>query len=215
MFDRKEYMKEYHKKNKEKHKIWIENNREKIRESDRLYYKNNTKKVNEKNKRWAIKNMEKVNIIKRRWDKNNPKKKSEINKLYSINNRIKINESNRNRRKTNLNVNINRRMTTAIGLSLKGNKRGRKWETLVGYTLNDLIKRLKKTIPEGYTWQDFLEGRLHIDHIVPKKVFNFSRPEHIDFKRCWALNNLQLLPARENILKGAKLSRPFQPALQI
>ena len=91
----------------------------------------------------------------------------------------------------------------------------RNWENLVDYTLDNLIKHLKKTMPEGYTWDDYLNGKLHIDHKIPISVFNFDKPEHIDFKRCWGLKNLRLLSAKENLIKGAKLSRPFQPALQI
>jgi len=200
---------------KDKHKIWIENNREKIRESDRKYYKENCEQVKEKNKRWALKNPEKVNEIKRRWEKNNPEKKSEMNKIYCIKNSEKINERNRNRRKTDLKYNFNRRMGAAIKISLKGNKDGCHWESLLGYSLKDLIKRLKKTMPRGYGWNDYLQGKLHIDHIIPKSVFNFTKSEHIDFKRCWALSNLRLLPAKENLIKGSKLTKPFQPALQI
>ena len=104
-------------------------------------------------------------------------------------------------------------MRRAITESLKGKKAGRRWEDLVGYTLNDLFKRLKSTMPEGYTWQDYLKGKLHIDHIIPKSVFNFTKPEHPDFLKCWALENLRLLPERENIIKSNHLTRPFQPAL--
>ena len=125
------------------------------------------------------------------------------------------NQYRKDRRKRDANFNLNHKMRVVIGRALKGNKSGRKWETLVGYSLNDLLKRLNETMPKGYTWQDFLEGKLHIDHKIPKSVFNFTKPEHIDFKRCWALNNLQLLPARENMVKHDKLSRPFQPAFQI
>ncbi|GAG98711.1 unnamed protein product, partial [marine sediment metagenome] len=89
------------------------------------------------------------------------------------------------------------------------------WEDLVDYKLNDLKKRLFQTMPNGYCWQDFLDGKLHIDHIVPIVVFNFTQSEHTDFKRCWALNNLQLLPARENMIKHDKLTKPFQPALSL
>ncbi|MBA7582514.1 hypothetical protein ES708_24444 [subsurface metagenome] len=98
---------------------------------------------------------------------------------------------------------------------LKVSKNGKGWETLVGYTTNDLKKRLRKTMPKGYTWQDFLSGKLHIDHIIPIAVFNFTKVEHIDFKRCWALSNLQLLPGKENMVKGDKMDKPFQPALRI
>ncbi|MBA7551803.1 hypothetical protein ES705_44352 [subsurface metagenome] len=70
-------------------------------------------------------------------------------------------------------------------------------------------------MPAGYTWQDFLSGELHIDHIIPISAFNFTKPEHTDFKRAWALENLRLLPAKENMIKHDRLDRPFQPALKI
>jgi len=106
-------------------------------------------------------------------------------------------------------------MGVSIKRSLRNNKNGYHWEIFVDYTLSDLIKRLNNTMPEGYTWQDFLSGELHIDHIIPKSAFNFTRPEHTDFKRCWALSNLRLLPAKENRIKYNKLDRPFQPALKL
>jgi len=118
--------------------------------------------------------------------------------------------------KTDPKFNLNSRISTLIWSSLRNNSEGKKnWENKVGYNMTDLIKRLMNTIPKGYIWQDYLEGKLHIDHIIPKKVFNFTKPEHPDFRRCWALKNLRLLPARENLIKGAKLARPFQPSLAL
>ena len=58
-------------------------------------------------------------------------------------------------------------------------------------------------------------GEWHIDHIIPKSVFNFTKPEHEDFKRCWALKNLQPLWAEENISKFNKLDKHFQPTLAL
>jgi hypothetical protein len=126
----------------------------------------------------------------------------------------KYDEWTKNRRRTNLKINLNHKISTAIRLSLRNNKNGRKWEILVGYSLNDLIEKLEKAMPKGYTWQDYLEGRLHIDHIIPKSVFNFNKSEHTDFRKCWALDNLRLLPAKENRVKHNKLKRSFQPAFK-
>jgi len=119
------------------------------------------------------------------------------------------------KRKTELKYNLKRKISAGIYKSLKGNKNGRHWESLTGYNLADLKRRLNKTMPVGYTWQDLFNGKLHIDHIIPIDAFNFTRPEHTDFKRCWALSNLRLLPAQENMIKHNKLDRPFQPALRI
>ena len=110
---------------------------------------------------------------------------------------------------------LNNRISCSIRDNLKREKKGRHWGGLVGYSISDLIKRLKSTMPEGYTWQDFIEGKLHIDHKIPISAFNYTKPEHIDFKRCWALSNLQLLPKGENLRKSNKLTKPFQPALKL
>lgn len=98
--------------------------------------------------------------------------------------------------------------------SLKGDgKGGRRWQDLVGYTVAELEERLRSTMPEGCTWQDFMDGKLHIDHIIPMSMYNYKTPEDEDFKRCWALDNLRLLPAIENMKKGNKLDGKFIPRL--
>lgn len=109
------------------------------------------------------------------------------------------------------------RMKSAVRSALKRyakrGKAGTSWTEIVGYDVETLAKWLKKTIPVGWTWDDYIAGRLQIDHIVPVSVFNFSDPSDHDFKRCWGLKNLRLLPAAENMNKRAKLSAPFQPSL--
>lgn len=106
------------------------------------------------------------------------------------------------------------KISVSIGAALKGNKAGRHWEDIVGYTLGQLYRRLRYTMPKGYEWQDYLDGKLHIDHKIPVSVFNFEKPEDIDFQKCFALKNLQLLPALENIIKSNKLDKHFQPSLR-
>ncbi len=105
------------------------------------------------------------------------------------------------------------RMSGGIRASLLYGKRGYAWESLVGYTAEDLKKRLEKTMPSGYIWNDL--PKLHIDHIIPLSAFNVEDEHSIDFHRCWSLSNLRLLPAIDNIKKSAKLDRPFQPSLAI
>ena len=117
------------------------------------------------------------------------------------------------KRETDSKFKLNGNISSGISGSLEGNKNGRHWEDLVGYTLNDLKNHLEKLFQSGMTWKNY--GEWHIDHKIPKAAFNFTRPEHVDFKKCWALKNLQPLWAKENMLKGAKLDKPFQPSLKI
>lgn len=201
----RKYYKQYYKDNKEKiderNEQYRKKNKEYFKQYSKQYKKNNKEKIQQRQKQYRKDNKEKINKYTNQCDKNN---KKEYFRIYR-----------KNKYKTTIKFNLNVKITTAIGCSLKGNKKGRKWETLVGYTCKDLIKRLNKTMPEGYTWQDYLEGKLHLDHKIPISKFNFTEPEHNDFQRCWALKNLQLLPKQENLEKHNKLIEPFQPTLAI
>jgi len=44
---------------------------------------------------------------------------------------------------------------------------------------------------------------MHIDHIKPVASFNYTTTECVDFKKCWALKNLQPLWATDNLSKGS------------
>ena len=97
-------------------------------------------------------------------------------------------------------------MSGAIWKALKGKKAGRKWEELVGYTVEDLIKHLESKFESWMNWNNYgiyEEGKFkwHIDHIKPKSLFNYNGPEDDEFKKCWELENLQPLEAIENIKK--------------
>jgi len=200
------------------------------KEHDRQYYINNKKKIDEYNKQYSLAHLTETKTYRKQHHQDNREKDNNLSKKYYQthkeemilahakwyqDHKIERNKYQRNKTKTDLKYNLNCRMSAMVKNSLRGNKKGRHWEDLIGYTLIDLINHLKKTIPEGYCWQDCLNGKLHIDHIIPISAFNFTTPEHIDFKRCWALENLRLLPAEENLRKNNKLFRPFQPALAI
>lgn len=94
-----------------------------------------------------------------------------------------------------------------------GAKAGRPWLALVGYTANELMAHLEKQFLPGMSWDNY--GEWHIDHIIPISAHNYETPEHIDFKKAWALENLQPLWASDNMQKKAKIGKPFQPSLAL
>jgi hypothetical protein len=103
---------------------------------------------------------------------------------------------------------VNDKMANRIWVALKrqrGKPKNGSWLQYVDYTLDDLVERLMSTMPAGYCWDDFMSGRLHIDHERPVASFEFTCETDPGFQECWALTNLQLLPAAENIAKGDKL----------
>ena len=72
----------------------------------------------------------------------------------------------------------------------------------MGYKLQDLKNHLESKFQDGMSWKNI--GVWHIDHIRPISSFNFESFEDIEFKKCWALNNLQPLWAFDNLSKGNK-----------
>lgn len=142
-----------------------------------------------------------VNSRKNYWK--NPEKTRKRSRDYSKKHREEISK----RRRENPKYVLNNRISMAIRHSLKEGKNGKHWEDLVGYTLEDLIKHLKTTLPVGYTWDDYINGAdLHIDHIIPIKAFKFQTFGDNAFKSCWNLCNLQLLTAQENLIKHDKIN---------
>lgn len=52
--------------------------------------------------------------------------------------------------------------------ALKGQKNGRKWEKMVGYSRHDLVRHLERQFVQGMSWDNM--GEWQIDHIVPKLI---------------------------------------------
>lgn len=209
------YYQKNRKKIKEKSKIYANNNKEKIKKRRREHYQKNRKIILKSVKEYAKNNKEKIKRYYKKYSQKpeNKKKHNEATCRYIRKNRKTINEKRRAKWKSDPKYRLRNLVSCRMRLSLKSGKNGRSWESLVGYTAYDLEKNLKRKIPKGYTWKDFLDGRLHIDHKIPVAAFNFNSFEDTDFKRCWELKNLQLLPAKTNIRKGAKIEKPFQPSL--
>lgn len=207
--------KNYH-KHKEKHaakrnekarKRYHENidvEREKKKISQRKSRKNNPGRDKERARLKREQNPTENRDRMRKWRKNNPEKAREANV-----------KSARKMRSTPAGR-INSNMSSGIRQSiLRGAKAGRKWEMLVGYTVNDLMRHLEKQFLPGMTWENYGRGGWEIDHKIPLTAHHFSSPEDIDFKRAWALENLQPLWMADNRSKNAKLDKPFQPSLAL
>lgn len=126
---------------------------------------------------------------------------------YASTNRSNINKINRERYKRDINFRLNLRLATKIGESLRGNKKGLHWETLVGYNLQDLKGHLEKQFKKGMTWDNY-GTYWHIDHRIPLSWFKFNKSNDSEFKKCWALDNLQPKKAKDNLIKQARYAEP-------
>lgn len=107
------------------------------------------------------------------------------------------------RRRNDPNFRLHKIFSESLRKSLQGNKNGKHWEDVVGYTLEELKQHLEGQFKEGMTWDNY--GEWHIDHIIPKVLFEYTSYEDREFKQCWSLANLQPLWAEENIAKGDRI----------
>jgi hypothetical protein len=95
------------------------------------------------------------------------------------------------------------RMSQSIREALRGAKRRCKWEDILGYSVDELKAHLESRFTEGMTWDKFFGGGIHIDHIIPRMNFNYTSPNDLQFKQCWALLNLRPIWPKENSVSGA------------
>ena len=105
------------------------------------------------------------------------------------------------RHKNNLIFKLNNYISRLIWIALKKEKNYRSWKNLVGYDINELKKHLEKQFTPEMNWDNY--GKFwEIDHKIPKSWFKFEKAEDEEFKKCWALKNLQPLEVSKNRSKN-------------
>jgi len=205
---RREYYKKYREKNiikcLEYSKKYRQDNPEYYKKYRRKYYLDNIDRIKDRvgeyqlkhpnkrkeaDKKYRETHKEKIKKYKKEWCKNNPEKIKNASKIYRNNPIYKLNHN----------------ISNAISTSLHGKKDGLHWEELVGYTQKDLRNHLEKQFRDGMTWENYGRNGWHIDHRIPKSIFNITSYKSKGFKACWALDNLQPLWAKENSEKNNKL----------
>ncbi|TGQ19346.1 hypothetical protein [Mesorhizobium sp. M00.F.Ca.ET.217.01.1.1] len=183
-----------------------------VSKKSRAYYVSNTEKVKSSGDNWRKNNPLKRRDIVRRFRANNPgydKRWIDDNAMARENRRLR-----EKRARESPVERLNNAMSCGIrGSVARGSKRRTKWESLVGYDVGDLRRHLERLFLPGMTWSNYGRGGWHIDHKIPKALFNYRTPEDFDFGRCWALENLQPLWERDNLSKQDKYDGAFQPSL--
>ena len=103
-----------------------------------------------------------------------------------------------------LRQNISNRVYKA--LNGKTSKAGKSIFKYLNYNILDLKNHLEKLFDDKMSWLNY-GNYWHIDHIIPHSEFNYLSLEDDNFKKCWQLNNLRPLEAKQNIIDGARRTR--------
>jgi len=148
-----------------------------------------------------------VKEMYKKYRQENPEIYREAAKKYRINNPEKWKKTMRksdSKRYSTIYGKITSRVRANLvkHLKLRRMTKGGKTFTLLGYTGKELAEHLESQFKDGMSWDNM--GEWHIDHIRPVSSFNFTTTDCEDFKKCWALDNLQPLWAADNMSKGNK-----------
>lgn len=73
---------------------------------------------------------------------------------------------------------------------------------LCGYTIQELKAHLERQFTTGMSWENYGRDGWHVDHIVPRSLFDLS--DERQFRKCWELANLRPLWAKDNKQKSNK-----------
>lgn len=192
---KRKYDKKYREKNVSVLREYMANyrklNSEKLNKYNSQYYKKNKSKISQYKTLWARQYREKNRILVNNNARNYYKK-----------NRLKILSEIKAKRILTPMLRINDAISSGMYQSLRGAKGNRKWNTIVGYSLPELISHLEKNFTYGMSFDNY--GEWHIDHIKPMSWFNFNSIDDDEFKECWSLKNLKPMWAKDNCSKGSR-----------
>jgi hypothetical protein len=165
-----------------------------------LYFKNKAK-VSCLGKERYLKNKDYIKIRVREYYLTNREKLLLMASKYQSLHREKRNVRTKKRYYSDSKFKLNNLISGAIWRSLKNkgtSKKGYSYESLLNYSQKELKNHLIKNKELECA---FLKGKLDIDHKTPLSWFCFSSINDVEFKKAWALENLQLLPKKVNRIK--------------
>lgn len=220
--------KAYVNKNKEvvyaRRRLYVEKSKDTIRQKSKEYARLNRDKISKKSKEKRAANPEyykaKAALLRA---KRTPEQKAilyEKQRIWRLANKDKIKAQRqkpevRERTRERNRIYNNAKSATDIEFRILKNLRSRtrfalkKWNTIKSDTTQNL---LGCTIPffksyftslftDGMTWDLFMDGAIHIDHIKPCIEFDLRNKE--EQKKCFNYTNLQPLWELDNLKKGA------------
>ena len=176
-----------------------QDNKEKILERAKQYRQDNKERVAEYRKQHYQDNKEEILEQAKKYYQANKEKKKEYQQAH----RAERNEYIRNRGKTDPVYALRHIVSSQVWNALKrndGSKVGESVLQYLPYTMEELKEHLESQFEPWMTWSN--RNEWHIDHIIPQSKLPYDSMSHPNFLKCWALENLQPLEAKENMSLG-------------
>lgn len=181
-------------KDPEKKRLWEREYRIKHREEINAYCRAKRKE-----------NPEYYNAICKRYRERHPEKRKESANKWARKNREKTQARFVEKYNNNIQFNCAIKFRRRIYMAIRKQYTSKSFSTieLLGCSYDELKSYLESKFTEGMTWEKLLDGKIHLDHIVPCSSFDLSKPD--EQKKCFHYTNLQPLWAKDNLSKSNKL----------
>lgn len=168
-----------------------------------------------KSKSYNNTNVEKTKKYQKRWRELHPNNKKE----YNVKNKERLREYRRKYEKTP-EVKIKRNISHHVRRMLKNNKTSKDGVSILSflpYTMQELKQHLESQFEPWMNWnnwglynrscwdeQDPKTWTWQIDHIMPQFCYPYTSMDDENFRKCWSLENLRPLSAKQNVVDGAR-----------
>ncbi len=189
-------------------------------EREKKRHKNNKEKNNKKKKKYYEENKNIINKKCKKYRNNNKEKIKEYHKKWYSDNKKEIAKYTNNRLKNDLVFRLRKIINRSISAALKRVDSSKNGSILKHLNIIEIKKHIESKFELWMNWQN--QGRYipekwndndsstwvwQLDHIIPQSDLPYDSMEHPNFKKCWALENLRPLSAKQNLLDGTNKIR--------
>ena len=189
--------------------------------------------IKEKDKQYRLENKNSIQEYNKQYYLDNKNSFKDKNHIYYVNNKESLNrthnEYNKSYFKTkyanNLSFKLRRTVSIAIWqtLTLNGSsKSGLSCLDYLQYSVGELKSHLEDLFEPWMSWDNYgkydrktwndndpTTWTWSLDHIIPQSDLPYTSMSEDNFKKCWELNNLRPLSAKQNLIDGNRRSYEF------
>lgn len=190
-----------------------------IKKNNSEYYEKNKDFVLERIIKYQQVNKQKIKVRKKKYYQDNRELKIKQQTKYRAKNLRAFYE----RHKSDPKYRIRHTLSLSILRSLKKNNSNKSGKSIIKYlffSIQELKEHLESQFEPWMNWDNYGVYRKlvwddndqstwtwNIDHIIPHSTFRYTSMEDDDFKKCWALDNLRPLSAKQNNIDGTNKFR--------
>jgi hypothetical protein len=193
-----------------------------VKVRNHTYYLGRKGELNARSAQYVQENAESIKNYQSQYWENNSEQLKKRKRKYAQEHRAERAARDRDRMKSDPAFRLRQFVSVRIRQMLKSqfSKKNNSFLKHVPYTMEQLKEHLEKQFEPWMNWDNQGSYRLktwddndpttwtwQLDHIIPRASLPYSSMDDKNFHKCWALENLRLLSAKQNHSDGMKRTR--------